>query len=82
MLDGLLALKKFGLASFCNPAKEKVNPRKARRGRRAHPESANDRGGGASSVFAVGGAHQVHPVHPPVRVRGSGSMGRAESVVP
>ncbi len=48
MLDGLLALKKFGLASFCNPAKQNVNPRNARRGSRAHPARADARGGGAS----------------------------------
>ena len=49
MLDGLLASKKFGLASFCSPAKQKVKPRNARRGSRAHPERANGRGGGRSN---------------------------------
>jgi hypothetical protein len=48
MLDGLFALKKFGLASFCRPAKQNVTPRKARRGSSAHPERARARGGGAS----------------------------------
>jgi hypothetical protein len=47
MPDGLLALKKFGFASFCKPAKQKVKPRNARRGRRAHPEVAKGLGGGA-----------------------------------
>ena len=48
MLEGLAALKKFGLASFCSPAKQKVKPRNARRGSIAQPERVEARGGGAS----------------------------------
>ena len=40
MLEGLAALKKFGLASFCSPAKQKVKPRNARSGSSAQPERA------------------------------------------
>ncbi len=49
MLEGLFALKKFGLASFWSPAKANVTPRKARNGTSAHPERARARGGGASN---------------------------------
>jgi hypothetical protein len=41
---GLLASKNWGLASFCIPAKVKVNPTKARRGRRAQPDEAAEKG--------------------------------------
>src|SRR5579872_6143531 len=61
MLEGLLASKKFGLASFCRPAKLKVTPRKARSGRRAQPARA----------VAFGGA-----TSPPHRGR-RGAVGRA-----
>jgi hypothetical protein len=44
--EGLLALKKLGLANFWSPAKQKVIPKKALRGRRAHPDMAMAFGGG------------------------------------
>jgi len=37
MEAGFDAVKNAGLASFCKPAKQKVNPRKALSGRKAHP---------------------------------------------
>ena len=45
--EGSEVWKKAGLASFCKPAKQKVIPRKARRGRSAHPEREKGWGGGA-----------------------------------
>ena len=47
MLEGLLALKKLGLASFWRPAKQKVKPKKARKGTSAHPERVRACGGAA-----------------------------------
>ncbi len=37
MPDGLFGSKKFGFASFCNPAKQNVMPRNARSGNSAQP---------------------------------------------
>ncbi len=42
---GLAALKKFGLANFWRPAKEKVTPRKIRNGSRAHSAIVHARTG-------------------------------------
>ncbi len=53
MLAGLLGSKKFGLASFCIPAKRKVTPRKSRSGSSAHPARAQALGGGDSSEGEV-----------------------------
>src|SRR5579863_3488873 len=40
---GAVALKKLGLASFCDPANTKVTPRKARRRSKAPPGAARAR---------------------------------------
>ena len=45
---GLDALKKAGLASFCNPAKTNVMPRKARNGSNAQPAMERAWGGGCN----------------------------------
>src|SRR5450432_477024 len=45
---GFAAWKNDGLANFCRPAKQNVNPRKARNGNKAQPASACAAGGGAS----------------------------------
>ena len=45
---GLEASKNPGLASFCRPAKQKVNPRKSRKGSSTQPAEYSARGGGPS----------------------------------
>ena len=56
MLDGLLASRKLGLASFWSPANKNVTPMKTRSGSRAHPASAQPRGGGRNGEGVVTGA--------------------------
>ena len=66
MLEGCFALKKFGLASFCSPAKQKVTPRKARVD--AHREGQGPGGGrrktdSAAGVGRMGGLLAAVPWH-------------------
>jgi hypothetical protein len=54
MPDGLFALRKLGLASFCSPAKQKVKPRKARSGKIDHPKRVLACGGRANVAATLG----------------------------
>ena len=54
MLEGLCALKKFGLVSFWSPAKQKVKPRNARSGSSAHEAIALAWGGGDQNTQRAG----------------------------